>query len=317
MKGERVAQLELLLRAHPEGLRRSDIARRLSVHRSTISRYVEELSSITDIYEDGGLLKIVIKDDEKESMALSVYESIALNLGAESLSTSATNPHLASGLRKIAMNMRSYAPKVSDNILQVAEKIDKEASSVSNKKYNNVFNTLIDAWVSGRIIKLVDNLHNEYQIAPYFIGFKEEENSSRQPITLTGRLRHTKEIITIDIHTIQEAIILDETFTIPDNLKPFKKNKNKGQSHDLVDIITFTLEISDKSILNAFSGLHVENVNYIAEDNGKIITSFDAENSIELMMRFFQCGSSVTILAPESYKKKYINYLSKILNQYN
>ena len=47
MKGERVAQLELLLRSHPEGLRRAEIARRLGVHRSTISRYVEDCHSIS------------------------------------------------------------------------------------------------------------------------------------------------------------------------------------------------------------------------------------------------------------------------------
>ena len=317
MKGERVAQLELLLRAHPEGLRRSDIARRLSVHRSTISRYIDELSSMTDIYEDSGLLKIKISDDEQETMALSVYESIALNLGAESLSNNVNiiNPHLASALRKISMNMRSYAPKVSDNMLVVAEKIDQESTSHYNKKYNNILDNLIDAWVSGRIIKLVDNLDNEYQIAPYFIGFKEE-NATRQPITLTGRLRHTKEIVTIDIHTIKSAVILDETFTIPDNLKPFKKKKNSVGGHNLVDIINFTVEINEKSVLNAFNGLEVNNISYISEDEGKIITSFDAENSIELMMRFFQCCSAITILAPESYKSKYLKYLEKIIEVY-
>ena len=57
MKGERVAQLDLLLHSHPEGLRRSEIARRLGVHRSTISRYVEELKQYIDIYEDNTLIK--------------------------------------------------------------------------------------------------------------------------------------------------------------------------------------------------------------------------------------------------------------------
>ena len=55
MKGERVAQLELLLRSHPEGMRRAEIARRLGVHRSTISRYVEDLSEKIDIYEENNL----------------------------------------------------------------------------------------------------------------------------------------------------------------------------------------------------------------------------------------------------------------------
>ena len=62
MKGERVAQLELLLRSHPEGLRRAEIARRLGVHRSTISRYVEDLSQYINIYEENNLLYIGDED---------------------------------------------------------------------------------------------------------------------------------------------------------------------------------------------------------------------------------------------------------------
>ena len=58
MKGERVAQLELLLLSHPEGLRRAEIARRLGVHRSTISRYVSELNEYIDIFEETNLIKI-------------------------------------------------------------------------------------------------------------------------------------------------------------------------------------------------------------------------------------------------------------------
>ncbi|NLV60739.1 MAG: HTH domain-containing protein, partial [Spirochaetales bacterium] len=69
MKGERVAQLELLLHSHPEGLRRAEIARRLGVHRSTISRYVDQLKEYIDIYEENNLIKIRSKLED-ENIAL-------------------------------------------------------------------------------------------------------------------------------------------------------------------------------------------------------------------------------------------------------
>ena len=139
MKGERVAQLELLLRSHPEGMRRAEIARRLGVHRSTISRYVEDLSEKIDIYEENNLIKIRVRDDEGPE-ALSVYESLAFNMSAELLASNIEiqNPHLASGLRKIAMNMRSYAPKVSANIFALADKIDEGLKN--NMGQSMVFN---------------------------------------------------------------------------------------------------------------------------------------------------------------------------------
>jgi DNA-binding transcriptional regulator LsrR (DeoR family) len=65
MKGERIAQLNLLLHSHPEGLRRAEIARRLGVHRSTISRYVKKLEEYIDIYEENGLIKIKAKEGDE------------------------------------------------------------------------------------------------------------------------------------------------------------------------------------------------------------------------------------------------------------
>ena len=156
MKGERIAQLELLLHSHPEGLRRAEIARRLGVHRSTISRYVDELKQYIDIYEENSLIKIKAREGD-ENIALSVYESLAFNLSAEVLASTSEfqNPHLASGLRKLAMNMRSYAPKISDNVNNLAEQIDKQVQQKKeSSKFNSILEVLIDSWVSGRIVRV-------------------------------------------------------------------------------------------------------------------------------------------------------------------
>ncbi|MGN0906447.1 MAG: helix-turn-helix transcriptional regulator [Bullifex sp.] len=320
MKGERVAQLELLLRSHPEGLRRAEIARRLGVHRSTISRYVEDLSEHIDVYEENNLIKIRQKEDEDENIALSVYESLAFNLSAEVLinNSEIQTPHLASGLRKIAMNMRSYAPKVSDNMLLVAEKIDQEVQKnrSRNTKYNTILEVLIDAWVTGRIVRISLADSDEIELAPYFIGFREE-NRDRQPITVTGRLRHTKEIITIDITKIVSATLLDETYTIPDNLKPFRMDSNKEEKYDAIDMVPLELELQEKSALNAFRDIVHGDVLINKSENGKLTCTFEAENSIELMMKIFQCGSSVKIIGPESYRAKYLSYLNDIMSVYN
>ncbi|MCF0262750.1 MAG: helix-turn-helix domain-containing protein, partial [Sphaerochaetaceae bacterium] len=161
MKGERVAQLELILRSHPEGLRKSDIARRLGVHRSTIGRYIDELKQYSNIYEDKSLIKIVPPEND-EPLALSVYESLALNMGAEFLLNNSEfrTPHLASGLRKIAMGMASYAPKVSNNIIAIAEQVEAEAIS-QNNMHTETLEVLIDAWVSGRIVRIIHTINAE------------------------------------------------------------------------------------------------------------------------------------------------------------
>jgi predicted DNA-binding transcriptional regulator YafY len=321
MKGERVAQLELLLHSHPEGLRRAEIARRLGVHRSTISRYVDELKQYIDIYEDNNLIKIKTKDGD-ENIALSVYESLAFNLSAEILATNSEfqNPHLASGLRKIAMNMRSYAPKISDNVINLAEQIDKQVQQKKeSSKFNSILEVLIDSWVSGRIVRIVQNSSGlepvETELAPYFIGFREEDSGGRNPISVTGRLRHTTEIITIDINTITSAIILDETYTIPDNLKPFKLRETE-ERYESMDMIPLRLKIKEKSAMNVFHSVVHGTPVFEKQEDGTTLCSMDVENSIELFLRIIQCGDSVEIISPESFKKKFCKMLTKILAIY-
>lgn len=321
MKGERVAQLELLLHSHPEGLRRAEIARRLGVHRSTISRYVDQLKEFIDIYEENSLIKIRSKLED-ENIALSVYESLAFNFSAEMLADSAEfqNPHLASGLRKIALNMRSYAPKISENLVNLAEQIDLQLQQKKeSSKFNAVLEVLIDSWVSGRIVRVVQSLKGfdpiETELAPYFIGFREEDSGGRKPISVTGRLRHTTEIVTIDISTITNATILNETYTIPDNLKPFKFPAEQGR-YDSIDMIPLSLRMKERSALNAFrTVVHGPPVFEKGED-GSTICNMDVENSIELYLRIIQCGDSVEILAPESFKRRFTKMLTKILKVY-
>ncbi len=340
MKGERVAQLELILRSHPEGLRKSEIARRIGVHRSTIGRYIDELKQYSDIYEDKNLVKILPKDGE-EPLALSIYESLALNMGAEMLMSNSefTNPHLASGLRKIAMGMQNYAPKISANIVQLADEIENEAyRKASSSQCNAVLDTLIDAWVSGKIVRIVHSsktpkaaatpgsdtsqvqddtflpVDEETELAPYFIGYVENEQG-RNPITVTGRLRHTAEIVTIDISAIKDVTILNETYTIPDNLKAFRR-REPLYSDDVIDAIHLELLVHQKSALNSFDTLAHGKIESKKQEDGSLRCTFDAENSIELILRIIQCGNAVEILGPASFRARFVGYMSKILSMY-
>lgn len=322
MKGERVAQLELILRSHPEGLRKSDIARRIGVHRSTIGRYIDELKQYSEIYEDNNLVKIVPGSDD-EPLALSVYESLALNMGVEMLlkNSEFRTPHLASGLRKIAVGMQGYAPKVSADIMAIADQVESEAN-LANSLQNETLEVLIDAWVSGRIVRIVHThkegdivLEEETELAPYFIGFVESDKG-RNPVTVTGRLRHTTEIVTLDISKIKSVTILNETYTIPDNLKAFRRMEAPASPEYVVDTIPLTLLVKQKSALNSFDALTHGEIRTEKNADGTRICRFDAENSIELILRIIQCGDAVEVLEPVKFRNKLKDYLENILKIY-
>ncbi len=322
MKGERVAQLELLLHSHPEGLRRSEIARRLGVHRSTISRYIDDLKQYIDMYEENNLIKIHQRLGD-DSISLSVYESLAFNLSAGALASNSElqSPHLASGLKKIAVNMRSYAPSIADTIISLAESIDEEVKKkeAQNKQFTSVFEVLIDSWVSGKMVRIFHvsgESDSETEFAPYFIGYREDE-MGRNPISVTGRLRHTSEIVTIDIASIESALILDETYTIPDNLKPFQNPRRDEATYDVTDLIPLKLKLYERSAMNSFHQLTHTPPRYEKDEAGQTICKMEVENSIELMLRLIQCGDSIEVLGPESFRKKYTGYLRKILSLYS
>ena len=58
-KTERLFQLLSLLRSNPDGLTAAEIAARLDIHRRTAVAYINELSSIAPIYEDGNRFGIL------------------------------------------------------------------------------------------------------------------------------------------------------------------------------------------------------------------------------------------------------------------
>jgi hypothetical protein len=218
------------------------------------------------------------------------------------------------------MNMRSYAPKISENILVLAESIDRQMHTEreSSNKFNAILEVLIDSWVSGKMVRLNHKSNDkvlETEFAPYFIGFREEE-SGRNPISVTGRLRHTTEITTIDISTIEEAIILDQTYTIPDNLKPFQKPQ-VGLRYDSIDYISLVLKVKEKSALNSFRSINHTTPIFEKDINGNTICRLEAENSIELILRLIQCGTAVEILEPKSFRKKFKESLQNVLNIYS
>jgi len=124
-KAERLLQLEQILLAFPEGLRKAEIARRLGVHRSTVGRYIEELSQRLPIWEDDNLVGIN-RDDYLTQVRLTIHESMAVHLAARLMTTRTDkhNPHAAAALRKLGQALERFAPLVSQHLLASAEVMD-------------------------------------------------------------------------------------------------------------------------------------------------------------------------------------------------
>ena len=88
-KSQRLLQIEEMLWAHPEGLTRAEIARRLGVNRSTIGRYLDKDHLPPSIYEDDlddNKLKLDRSADLTKA-TFNLHEIMAIHLATRLLAT--------------------------------------------------------------------------------------------------------------------------------------------------------------------------------------------------------------------------------------
>jgi len=173
-KAERILQIEALLLAHREGLKAADIARRLQVERSTISRCIPSLPGhiyIDDFDDDRWKID---RSNYLVELRLNLHEAMAVHLAARLLATrmDKQNPHAASALRKLGLSLDRVAPCISNHLQLSADVMDDEAQR-HDPRYLDVLNKLTLAWAEGRRVTVWhrsrDSRVHDYDFAPYFI----------------------------------------------------------------------------------------------------------------------------------------------------
>lgn len=227
-KSERLGQLEQILLAYPDGRRKAELARQIGVNRSTIGRYIDELSSgkfPLPIYEEDGLIKLD-RDKYLNNISLTIYESMAVHLATRLMATRMDkhNPYAASALRKLGQALDAFAPAISRHLLISANVMD-DAAQRHDPNYLRVLELLTGCWSEGRLVHLwhkseKDGKVYEYDFAPYFIEPYAVGQTAHviglctSPDWMRNRMR------TFKLERIERAEPLDESYTIPGDFDP-------------------------------------------------------------------------------------------------
>jgi CRISPR-associated endonuclease/helicase Cas3 len=220
-KTSRLQEIEALLLGHPEGLTQSEIAQRLGVHQSTISRNLKDLDA--PVYEENGRLHLD-RSGYLFNLRLSLHEALSLHLAARLLASTLDrqNSHAASALRKISEAMRSLAPQLSRHIAASAEAID-ELAQFDHPTYMHVLETLTEGWAAGCKVRVwhrktpADPL-NAYLFSPYYI----EPGATGRSTYVIGLREPPGAIRTLKVERIEAAEATREPYTIPPDFNPFQ-----------------------------------------------------------------------------------------------
>jgi CRISPR-associated endonuclease/helicase Cas3 len=220
-KAERLLQIEVLLLAKPSGYTQAELARKISINRSTINRYLPDLTSRFAVYEtDDGYLRID-REAYRVHVHLTLHEAMATHLAARLLATrmDKKNPHAAAALRKLGVSLERLAPRVSRHLQQSADVMDDEAQR-HDPKYLEVLETLTLAWAEERRVKVwhrgKDDRISEYDFAAYFI----EPYAVGQTTHVLGVQGPQDKRITFKLERIERIELTREPYTIPATFDP-------------------------------------------------------------------------------------------------
>lgn len=316
-KAERLRQLEEMLIAFPEGLRKADIGRRLGVHRSTAGRYVDELSLRIPIWEDGDLIKIN-REDYLNHVRLTLDESMALHLAARLMATRTDkhNPHAAAALRKLGKTLENFAPLVSRHLLISAEVMDGQAHR-RDPAYLNVLETLTDAWSRGRVVHLWHKHKTgriyEFEFAPYFI----EPYAVGHTAHVVGRWTEKDEMRTFKLERIQRIEVTTQSYEIPEDFDPREQLEDAWgiwytDEEPVKIVLKFHPRVAGRVQETQWHGSQ----ELEEQDDGSVIWRASIAEPTEMLPWIRGWGADVEVLAPQKLRETLMGEAKAMAEQY-
>lgn len=217
-KAERLLQLEALLLLHPEGMRRTQIAARLGVDRSTAGRYVSELTDLVPIVEedDGRLWIDRCRYLSLVRLSANEIESIRIAFRLFCRKIRLPFPHAAASLRKLAIAAERASTLLSRRLSDTADSLDTHSFPRFTRKYRQVLETLIAASSEHRTVRLRHlslrrRETDDYRYQPYCLEPYPDGNS----LHAVGFCPELGEMRTFKLERIRWVRLTDEIFEPP------------------------------------------------------------------------------------------------------
>ncbi len=216
-RAERLRAIEHMLYRSPDGLPVADIARRCGVHRRTVYRDIDLLSSGgVPIWQDSGRFGIE-RSQYLTTVRLNFNEAVALFIAARLLARHSDehNPHVVTALDKLAT---ALPEPVSRHIARTADAVRQRPV---HDRYIQVLEAVTLAWASRRKVRLWYRSPRSGQVRPRdFATYFLEATQTGFSCYAIGWDDWADDMRTFKLERLERAQMLDQSYEIPPDFDP-------------------------------------------------------------------------------------------------
>lgn len=307
-----------LLMKHKDGITIQQIAEKLACNPSTVHRYIQELMDEGYDIEQLGRGYYYLKVTKSQAhILLRPKEALMIYLALRRyIRQTSRAPHfLISALYRIAdaLQREDLVKMLRESVMYL------EKERPMSEQHNSVWEMLIEAWLTGRVIaieyqKARQNDVDTYVIEPYWF----EPAILSDGTYLIAYSHNRADLRTFKTDRIRDVRFLDETYQRPDELGVLTLLKHSwgiwyGQEdiHQVFEL-RFPPHVANRIMEQVFH----PNEEKVLQPDGSVLWRAKLAGELEILSWVRSWGPDVQVLAPEKFKERVIADLRHALNIY-
>ncbi len=289
------------------------------MHRSTISRDINELSSLFPLTEDdcGGLS--FIEGYSLDSITFSSYEAVYVYLACKLITDTLDrhSPYAASAIRKLGVAIHKISPSLSDVMKLDADKLDGSRQIV-DKGFLSALEGLTQAWIKHETVRLEYNSPTHKSVRIYDVGIIRilPNRLGGTFVVLTAQLSDNKfRLFRID--RIRKVTSLGQEFKSPDNLYVEEKLQEAWsiwykEGAPVTVVLKFSAKVAGRVKESQWhSSQKIKELH-----NGELLVYFEISEPDEMYPWIRGWGADVEILEPDYLRRRFIEEIGKMAEKY-
>lgn len=310
-----------LLRTHTNGISIREIADKLGCNNSTAYRYIQELQDeLQPIYEvERGYYRLNILESQY-SLSFRPKEALMIYLALRRyIRQTSRAPHfLISALNRIAdaLQRQDLVNMLRESIFYL------EQERAMSDAHNRVWETLIEAWMKGMVVRIHYQKARQNDLETYDIAIYWFEPAILSDSTYIIAWSHNRESLrTFKTDRVHHAEIVGEDIGLAEHRAKYSLldllKHSWGIWYGQEDIhqvfeLRFPPHVANRVMEQVFH----PNEQKILQDDGSVLWRAKLAGELEILSWVRSWGPDVQVLAPEGFKQRVIADLRHALNVY-